>query len=265
MEKFILDCYEEYKKFMNIKNDTLPNISPVPQISNEEKDRKYTYAYINNDEIENNPINLFYSEILCKCHISFQKAILFHEFTHILDGITMLSAFDKNNLNTILATYSEYHASQIELGCKIGFKNVRSCYKINLSKTFIYSENQKINVETDYLHPASDALAIIDKPNDAYYSLNNYDYYLNYKNFEVKTMYYLGKKNLCKKYSLNKFPDLTLNWYGEFYPCIQKIEQCILDKDFDELILARKGLFCKYFSTFSFHNLSSLLEEVSFL
>lgn len=265
MKEFIFQCYEEYKKFVNIKGCILPSIHPVLQNVHEQKDGKSSYAYINNDEIGNDPINLYYSKSLFDFHDTFKKAILFHEFTHVFDGIIFYSSYNEKDLSSIMATYSEYHASQIELAYKAGFRNIHSCYKIDLSKTYIYSENQKIKIESDYIHPVSDALTIIEEPNNSYYDLSNYDYYLNYKVFEVKTMYYLGKKNFCKKYSLKNIPDLTIKWYGAFYPSVQKIEQCIINKDFDSLILARKGLFGKYFSTFEFHNLASLLEEVSFL
>lgn len=264
MKEFILECYKEYVKFIDIGNNILPGINPISQNSNNQNNDKSSYAYNDDSEMGNNPINLYYSQMLCDCHKTFQKAVLFHEFTHICDETIFLSIYDKKELSSIMATYSEYHAAQIELACKVGFRNIHACYKMNLSKTFVYSENKKIKIETDYTYPASDALIIIEQPKDKYYNLDNYNYFLCYKTFEAKTMYYLGKRKFCEKYSLKKIPDLTSTWYGDFYPYVQKLEECMLNKNFKELILARKRLFEKFFSTFSFCNLPGLLNEVSF-
>lgn len=263
MKEFICECYKEYIKFMNIESDILPNINPILQNTCEQYSGKSLYAYINYNEIENNPINLYYSQILYDYHKTFQKAILFHEFTHILDGINFLSIYKESDLASIMATYSEYHAAQIELACKVGFRSIHSCYKINLSKTYVYTQNKKIKIETDYIHSVSDALSIIDEPNDAYYKLNEYDYFLNYKTFESKTMYYLGKKNFCQQYSLKKIPDLTSAWYKSFYSFIENIENDIVNKNYNALISDRKKLWEKYISYFPYSKIDSLLAELS--
>lgn len=264
MEDFILNCYEDFKNFMEVKQDDLPDLNPILVNTYKQNSGKSPYAYINEDEIGENPIKLYYSqELLPNCHQTFQKAILFHEFTHILDGINFSSLYSGKELASIMATYSEYHAAQIELASKVGFRSIHSCYKMNLSKTFVYAQNQKIKIETDYLHPASDALTIIDESNDAYYNLNEYDYFLNYKTFEAKTMYYLGKKNFCQRYSLKKVPDLTSKWYGHFYPYIQEIEQCIINNKFNQLFVARKELWGKYISHFFYVNMDSLLSQLT--
>lgn len=263
MKEFVLECYKEYAKFMDIGNDVLPDINPISQNSNNKNNGKSPYAYIDDGEIGDNPINLYYSQILCDCHKTFQKAILFHEFTHIYDETIFWSIYDKKELSSIMATYSEYHAAQIELACKVGFRSIHSCYKINLSKTYVYAQNKKIKIEIDYIHPVSDALTIVEQPSDSYINLDEYDYFLNYKIFEAKTMYYLGKKNFCQKYSLKKISDMTSTWYKEFYPFVRDIENIINDKKYSELILARKALWEKYISYFPYNNINSLLKKLT--
>lgn len=262
MDGFILKCYEEYKTFMDIKEELLPSINPIEIGISKRDNGKCIYAYINEDEIGNNPMNLYYSSDLFNCHKTFQKAKLFHEFTHILDGFELIKKYSKFLL-PIMNTYSEYHASQIELASNIGFKNIHCFHKFNIDKTFVYDQDRKIKITSDYISPASDALAIIGVSSNSYYDLSEYDYYLNYKTFETKTMYYLGKKNFCLKYSIKNVPDLTKKWYGNFYPFIYEVEQTIINCDFEKMSDVRNRLWRQYYVTFPFKNLGKLLIQLS--
>ena len=209
-----------------------------------------TYAYINGDEIDNNPRNLYYNVNLNQKREDFVKAILFHEFTHLLDEAVLSKQYFGKEYDIIMSTYSEYHASQIELACKVGFKNIHSLHKINLSKTIVPCEDKTQNIQDDYIQPMSDASIIIDKPQGYYYNLSAEKYYETYKIFSTKTMYYLGKNNFCKKFSQNKIADITASIYGEFYPLIHEIEKCILNKNYDNLQTLHNQLFNKFLSAY---------------
>lgn len=260
MNDFILQSYNDFKIFMDIKNGIiLPRINPILVNDNENK----TYAHVNSDEIKNDVVNLYYINKLSNFHETFQKSILFHEFTHILDSIMLSRQYSGKTLNALLNTYSEYHASQIELSINIGFKNIHSYYKIDLDKTYIHNENEFINITSDYIRPLSSVKTIIDAPKNSYFDLSTYNYYSYYKEFETKSMYYLGKKNLCLNISVQQMPDLTKTWYGEFYPVVYTMEQAIINKKFDMVLIARERLFQKYYNVFPFKNIENLLNELA--
>ena len=248
MYDYIIKCYEEYKIFMDIKENILPRIVPI-MITNTN-----ALAYLNGYEINNNPRNLYYNANLRQKRKDFVKAILFHEFTHLLDEIVLSKQYFGNDYDIIMSTRSEYQASQIELACKIGFKNIRSLQKINISNTFVPCEDKLQNIQDDYLQPMADALTIIDKPNEYYYNFSAEKYYETYKIFATKTMYYLGKNNFCKQISLSKIPDITASAYGEFYPFIHEIEKCILNKKYAELPQNYNKLFDKFLTTYPIKN-----------
>lgn len=261
MREFILQCYEEFKQFMDLNSVMIPSINPIEEKINNKENGETPLAYINSDEIRKPIVNLYYSPNLFLYSEIFQKSKLFHEFTHIIDANQIPAKFSYDEFRAIMATYSEYHASQIELACNVGFRNIHSFHKINLSKTFVTYEDRKIKIETDYLHPMADSLVIIEKDSVAYFKLSDYEYYLNYSVFEAKTMYYLGKKNFCAKYSITKTADITDKSYGIFAPNIRKIEKLILEKDFSNLYQARKSLWNQYLISFPYNNQESLPKE----
>lgn len=255
MKDIILDWYEEYKTFMCLKSDSLPQINPIMKSDLNKK----IFAYINNDEIGYDIINLYYNyKLLSGCHINYQKSILFHEFTHILDGVKLLESYDNKNFVAIMATYSEYHASQIELACNIGYKNIHLLNKMNLSKTIVVNKNEKIEANNEYTIPLSLALLISEAEKSSFLNLTEIEYFSKYKKFESNTMYYLGKKNFCKKVSSVKEPDLTKKFYKNFYPYIHNIEECIINNKFNLLFDSRHKLWEEYISYFPFYKIMEL-------
>lgn len=265
MIEFVWQCYEEYKRFMDLKTDILPQIIPSVIIRPENETGKYPYAFVNEDEIGNDPINIYYDSNLSNKSKDFIKAILFHEFTHILDGLTFKDMYDNRNYMAIMATYSEYHAAQIELACKAKFKNIRSFRKIDLNKTYVPCEDSMHKIESDYIEPMADSLLVIEKACDYYYDLSCVEYFRYYKVFESKLMYYLGKKNFCAKYSLKREPDITQKAYGDFYPYIHDIEICIQNKNFDKLLELKLKLWNNYLSVFKLkkEELDILLQSLT--
>lgn len=261
MKDFILQCYEEFKQYMDLKNTSMPVIKPIEEKDNNNENGRTPFAYINSDEIRMPTVNIYYSNKLFLYSEIFQKSKLFHEFTHILDANLIPQSFSYEEFRAIMATYSEFHASQIELAYNIGFRNIHSFHKINLSKTYVIYEDKKVKIETDYLHPLADALVIIEKDFNSYYDLSAYDYFLNYCIFEAKTMYYLGKKNFCSRFSLGKTADLTDKSYGEFSPYIIEIETLIKGNNLLQLYQSRKKLWNKYLDYFLFHDQSLLPIE----
>ncbi len=252
----ILKFYEEYKLYMDLQDNVLPNLIPILENDNIID----TLAHINSDEITLETANLYYCSKLFNQSEQFQKAKLFHEFTHILDYINLFKCYNREDLDLILSTYSEYHASQIELACNVGFRNIHAFHKINLEKTYVATETGKTKIQNDYLKPIADALCIIDKPSNTYLKLSSKDYFAYFKKFEANTMYYLGKQNFCSKFSLKQVPNITRQNYLDFYPYVISIETCIKNKEFNKLPSLEKSLFGKFYEKYPNNDFKILLE-----
>lgn len=262
MKDFIIESYNNYKLFMDLKEDILPKLNPIIDEGKQDINSRTALAYINADEILNPTVNLYINPSLFTYKKNYQLSKLYHEFTHILDAVTLFNDFAYEKIIALLSTYSEFHASQIELAYNVGFKNIHSCRKMDLNKTFITYENSSIKIQDDYLYPMADALCIIDKDCNAYYDIDPVEYYSNYSIFESKSMYYLGKRKFCAKYSLVKIADITDKEYGQFSPYLKNIEKCIEQKDFNNLIRQKSNMFEKYTSYFKFNNLDLLMGEL---
>lgn len=169
--------------------------------------------------------------------------------------------YNEEDLSKILSTYSEYHASQIELACNVGFRNIHAFHKINLDKTYIDTESGKTKIQNDYLKPMADALVIIDKPSDAYLDLSSEEYFCYFKKFETNTMYYLGKQNFCSRFSLKQIPNITRKNYIDFYPCIANIENCIKNNEYNKLPFLEKSLFGEFYKRYPNNDFELLIKE----
>jgi len=248
--KMVLDLYDEFKKFMGL-NSILPALNPIIEKENSKSGETIPLAYVKVDEIKFPITNIHIREKLMNADDPlYIKMKLFHEFTHILDALILFKNYSKKEKITLLSTFSEYNASQNEMICGLGFENKHSITKISLENTLIPDQNDKITAELEYLRPMADATVIIDKDKDAYYNLSIVDYYQKYNIFEAKTMYYLGKKNVCMALSSKRLADITDQSYGIFSQQIRKIEKCLITRDFASLIMARQELwemYTKYF------------------
>ena len=253
----ILKFYEECKLYMDLQNNSLPNLNLIL----EDNDIIDSLAHINSDEVTLENANLYYCTKLFEYSEQFQKAKLFHEFTHILDFINLSNQYKDEDLDKILNTYSEYHVSQIELACNVGFRSIHAFHKINLDKTYVATDVGKSKIENDYLKPMADALVIIEKPFDTYLNLSCEEYFCCFKKFETNTMYYLGKQNFCSTFSLKRIPSITRKSYGDFYSCISNIENCIKNKEIDKLPLLEKSLLEKFYEKYPNKDFELLIKE----
>ena len=261
MENYVEQCYDEYKIFMNLeKSDSLPIILPII-CEDLNKETNAPLAYVQPNNVLLPAVPLYISKHLFDYSEQFQKSIFFHEFTHIMDANLIFSNYNQKDLEALMSTYSEYHASQAELLCNIGFENVKEFRQLDLDNTFVVGAEGVEPITQNYLEPLVKALGIMDKPSNTYQNLNAIEYYRNYSLFEKTTMYYLGKRKLCENLSIKRIQNITEKNYGEFYPFIKNIELCIEKHDFRNLILAKNELWEKYISYFPCVNTKYLIEN----
>lgn len=268
MQEFVEQCYINYIEITGIKDNIFPKLNRIVINETTNNYKHISYAYTNSNNILDSTVNLYIHPKLFSYTKQFQESKLYHEFTHILDAITLFKNYNESKRNILLSIYSEYHASQIELICAIGFKTFCHDKRIDLSKTLIPYKNTTSSVEKEYLRPLNDALKIIQQDNDSYYNIYVVEYYQNYTIFESNLMYYLGKKNLCVEISIENILFITNileHLFGEFLPIIRNIEENIKLKNFNTLIQLRNELFNKYITYFKFYNIDLLLNVLNTL
>lgn len=238
---------------MCITKEELPIINPIIN----DDGNAMILAYVNADEILQSTVNLYINSKLFTYDKKYQKSKLFHEFTHIFDANKLLGNYPYKIMECLLSTYSEYHASQIELAYNIGAKSINTLPKIDIHKTYVAYENKVVEVSTDFLQPLADAICIIDKNRMAYFSLKPSEYYRKYLVFRTKSMYYLGKRGLCDMISMKQIPDTTKH-LKTFSSYIRKMEHCIKIKDFDGLLIAEKRLMAHFVECFPIKDIDIL-------
>ena len=253
MIKYVFKCYDEYMKFMGIAKRNMPKICPVIFDSVNASDKqKRAWAYINSDEIVENIVKLNISSNLKNMPQDFQRQILFHEFTHILDANIFFSKYRNNRIfQNVMSTFSEYHAAQIEVSRGVGLKSWKIERKEDLENLNLMHRDKKMRIEERYLQSLADALVVIDCSCDSYYELSAVEYFFKYSCFEVNTMNYLGIYHFCTRISNKKIPSLIDTVYTDFAPYIRQIETDILEGEFEKLVISRNNLWKYYKSHFS--------------
>ena len=246
MDEIIQDIYRSFKKF--IKNNNLPEIIPIYDVSYSKLDN--VFSYVNPFPYKSTKVEIHISPELFEYKERFYKSILFHEFTHIFDLSNTLKNYNATEQNSLMSTYSEYHASQIELLCNLGYTSIPIYKKFYMSDKVVY-QNEIESVEETLTRPLSDALAVLNKNQDAFISLPDKDYNIKYVKTKKNIMYYLGKYNVCQKYATTK-PFNFFDNFGEFKQDILNYYILLNNKDFKNIIKCDNVFRNNYFNYFKF-------------
>ncbi len=241
------NLFNEFRnEFLNFINE--PNIEFPEIFAKEAKEdcREQTLAYVDRIELYNPVVNIYYNKNLTSCVFQYQKALIFHELTHIYDGRIAFPGKKDQELAPILALYSEYHASQIEIMCNLGFKSINDFLKIDINNTNIAHKDQIIHLSTGLLSPLIGAYSIVNHSREEYYYYTKQDYYNVYHDFESRTMYYIGKISICQKYGYPLISDSIQKYYPDYAPCIYEIWGAIENKEFEKLNDLRNQLWNRF-------------------
>lgn len=243
----IQNYYNEYKKFIN--NKELPEINPI--IKDDKNDIFPSYAYIDRECLEAEPIPLYVSSKLLTYKEQFYKSILYHEFTHIFDYHISFSGMDKETKNKLMAIYSEYHASQIEILANLGYTRAYNVLnRFDMGRKLV-SENEVVDVENYLLFPLSSSLTVIDNDAMAYFELSNFEYSKKYAQSLANVIYYLGKFSICEKYANSK-PFNFFHEFGEFEEDIKMLYSYLKLKKYKDILVAENNYRMHFFDYFKF-------------
>lgn len=109
------------------------------------------------------------------------KALLFHEFTHIYDDLTIHTRIRKNGVIKPGSWYTEAHATEIELMCASGIDSYASNERVNLSCLIPYY-GREITLESFALQKEQEIkLRIAD--NDIPGAIKHLQYYIGFVRF----------------------------------------------------------------------------------
>lgn len=100
---------QEIKNYIKYTSYVIPIIQDVIYVDTSE-----WYGEVNSQEILEGKYIIRFSNNLNNCPIEFQKSVIWHETTHIVDIINNKD-LDKSMLSGMMSTYSEAHAESIQL------------------------------------------------------------------------------------------------------------------------------------------------------
>lgn len=230
--KIIDQFYEDFKVFM--KENNMPLINAI-----EKSDNSYSFAYVEKDSIHNQCVPVVYEESLFDYNEDFIKSIFFHEFTHIYDANIRFKNLNNDDFNTIMDTYSEYHASQIEMGVSLHIKNKNDIVTLSSklkSKTGIFYRNNFEDIESYILIPLADIITVLCQQKGSCIDMSNNEFAKQFVKMKKNIFYYYGKYDLYTKYSRKNMPDLLNKNCPNFIDRISEIHNAVKSKNIESNI-----------------------------
>lgn len=134
-ENEIIQIYDEFQRFMNWEGAPDIDIDIYTQRDNDN-------ARVSPPTPENPKFTLHVyhrAKVLCQNNY---KALLFHEFAHIFDCITLDPVLEENGAKKIRSWYSEANGVVIALMCLCNFKNIREKKCVNLDLKIGYCDKE---------------------------------------------------------------------------------------------------------------------------
>lgn len=194
----ILKLVDQYR---NLTNCELPEFN-INLFNN-----KNAFAYLEYEELLQNKNILYIDTNLFAYNDNFVKSIIFHEFTHLNDFNYLKDKFNKIQLLELMQTYSEYHASQIELLSQLYNSLIGIQKRVNRNQKIWY-KNEQQSINEHLIYPLADGLTILDTSYKNFSNLSKEEFYKKCSNAKTFMIYYFGKLDVCNKYVQGGVTDL---------------------------------------------------------
>ena len=148
-----------------------------------------------------------------------------------------------------MSSFSEYHASQIEILTILGYENINKVNeKFHLNKT-VYYKDSFMDIENYLIRPLADALTGLNKPRLFYIISNKRQYIEKYTLTERSIMYYLGKYNIAQRYAMEE-PHNFFDKFLAFQNDINDLYMNLQNRNFDRIIIAKDNFMKHYLEYF---------------
>lgn len=126
--------YEEFQTFMNWDHPLDFKIEAAVTTSDERK----SWATVRPPENEKEPYVLEVDVTASAVRKNDYKMLMYHEFTHIYDGLTIHDKAKQKGIERTGSWYTEVHATEIELMCACDFDSAASSQKVDIKKAIPY-------------------------------------------------------------------------------------------------------------------------------
>lgn len=208
-------------------------IPEIDEVVYENTDR--FYGEINYNEISLGKYIIHLSNSLNSCPIDFQKSVVYHEFTHIYDYIS-LKSLSKSQIDSIMHTYSEAHAETIKL--RYLLKLDMKC-KINQGTRYIEDsegKNDTGTVTSRYLNQSLTSYFLLLKeklPKHFYNFLHSYCHFCGYMTIRIPKEAIIIIDGILEKFPSQYRDDLKELYYAiekkDFQKCCEIHDRLQLD------------------------------------
>lgn len=203
---FIAQSFLKYQKEYCLQ---LPKIEKIISIQTDE-----FWAKFQSEDLYKRKYILYISSDLFKYDNKFVSQVLYHEFTHLSDSLNFLN-LSQNDFKTIMISYSEFHASFIEMGKRI---NQIESVAISLQSEIIHCDGI-LTIESFMLQSFGKVvkdfeLMSCNNSRNLHYDTNHMYYFIGYK-FALKNF------NLLYQEDTSLINDLFLDMYKSITDCFE--------------------------------------------
>lgn len=218
----IKQYYKEFKDFIGC-TASLPQIKPIKIYYDNN-----ILAYVDLNEIRQEEIPLYYTDELVKQPIQCVKSKIFHEFTHIYDANIQFANMSSNSLADIMNTYSEFHASQVEMLVALGYKKFPTQRVKFNDSTKLFSMNE-YKVPYEYVLDELNYCLIEYPEIDEYSSLTDTEFLQRFYKSLKHMMYFLGKYYIYQNLHENA-RNINFKIFGDFADAISTAYKILCSK-----------------------------------
>lgn len=166
-------------------------------------------AIVYKNEIVNGNNVIHLSNLNNKYFEEYQKAILWHEFTHISDIINFSKTMNEKQISGVISTYSEAHATEIELRCLL---------KLKMSKTYKQphgSNGEIVSFENEMKSIGAITAQMLNNAYTGYSSFIKTGFPEDFRKFLNNYCYFCGHLNMMNSIEANMLINGILNYYNK--------------------------------------------------
>ena len=193
------DVNKEIQNYIKYTSYDVPTIQEIIYV-----DTLDYYGEVSSQEILEGKYIIRFSNSLNDCPIEFQKSVIWHEVTHIIDAINN-KELNKSTLECVMSTYSEAHANSIQLRYLL---HITPKQIVNQGKRYlIYSKGREdlSIVTSNYINQSLHHLTSFREnkiPRDFKQFISQFSYFCGYM--------FLKKRTIADELSdgvISKFPN----------------------------------------------------------
>lgn len=194
---------EEVMKFNKYLSCIIPDIT-----SFEYSDTQRYYGEVKKEEIVNGLYIIHFSNLLNNCVESYQRSVIWHELVHIYDILWMINQYPDTDVSTIISSYSEAHATEIQLRYLLKITPIQI---VNRGKRYLpYKNNDKEDlsvITSEYINQSIQFAKNFQNSNN----LNDFKSFIN------NYCYLCGHMKMKRKADADKLIDYVHNLFPQKY------------------------------------------------